>query len=159
MRSWCSIILCLSFFVGLVPKVQAEIDPRVKTVGVMAGYGAASGTLLGIATLAFDGEVKNIAKGASIGLYAGILFGSFIVISHHMRKNSKPSPADNYYEDESPYDGAGEAPASPYEAQGPAQLFDEKILKDLSRDNMASLNADKNKNAVVLGLPLLAFSF
>jgi hypothetical protein len=142
-----------------MPRAQAEMDARVKTVGVMAGYGAASGALLGIATLAFDGQAKNIFKGASLGLYAGILFGSYIVIAHHMRKNYKPSTDTNYYEEESPYDGAGDAPAaSPYEDGAAPQLFDEKILLDISRNNLAKLNPP-TKNEVVLGIPLLALSF
>ncbi len=137
-----------------MPKAQAEMDARVKTIALMPGYGAASGALLGIATLAFDGPTKNIAKGASLGLYAGILFGSYIVISYQMRK-SKPSASQDYYEDESTYDGGGDAP-SPYE-EAPAQRFDEKILQDISRDNLAQLNSTKNE--VAFGLPLLALSF
>jgi hypothetical protein len=127
------------------------MDARVKTVGVMAGYGAASGALLG--------KAKNIFKGASLGLYAGIIFGSYIVVAHHLRKNAKPSTDSNYYEEESPYDGAGDAPAaSPYEDGAAPQLFDEKILLDISRNNLAKLNPPP-KNEVVLGIPLLALSF
>jgi Na+/glutamate symporter len=159
MRTFCSLILCITLFIGLVPRAQADMDARVKTVGVMAGYGAASGALLGIATLAFDDEAKNIFKGASLGLYAGIIFGSYIVVAHHLRKNSKPSTDTNYYEEESPYDGAGDAPsASPYEDGAAPQLFDNKIILDRVRDNLAKINPP-TKNEVVMGIPLLALSF
>ena len=50
---------------------------------VSCTYGVAAGALVGAATLAFTqqpGEnLRNIARGASIGLYAGILMGLYVV--------------------------------------------------------------------------------
>lgn len=44
-----------------------------------SGYGAAAGAVVGLASLALsenpDSKINNVARGASIGLYAGIIFG------------------------------------------------------------------------------------
>lgn len=48
-----------------------------------AAYGALAGTLVGAATLAFSDRpgdnLNNVARGASIGLYAGILLGLYVI--------------------------------------------------------------------------------
>jgi drug/metabolite transporter (DMT)-like permease len=46
-------------------------------------YGTAAGAVLGLASLAIsenpDGKMSNIARGASLGLYAGIGFGLYTI--------------------------------------------------------------------------------
>lgn len=46
-------------------------------------YGVLAGTMIGAASLAFSNKpgdnLNNIARGASIGLYAGILLGLYVV--------------------------------------------------------------------------------
>ncbi|MCB0385592.1 MAG: hypothetical protein KDD43_09375, partial [Bdellovibrionales bacterium] len=46
-------------------------------------YGVLAGALVGTATLAFEDKpgdnLQNVARGASIGLYAGILLGLYVV--------------------------------------------------------------------------------
>jgi hypothetical protein len=89
------------------------LDPRVKAVGIMAVYGTAGGLLLGVASYAFDSPGRSWAMGASIGLYAGILFGAYVVGSHYYKgyKEENPDYQDDYYPDtdSSPYeDGGGE---------------------------------------------------
>lgn len=46
-------------------------------------YGTVAGTLVGVATLAFTANpgdnLMNIARGASLGLYAGIILGTYLV--------------------------------------------------------------------------------
>lgn len=77
------------------------MDPRARVMLSVTGYGVAAGTLLGIASLAFGTEVRAIAVGASLGLYAGIVFGSYIVLSHQY---SKANPdTDLYPETDGPY--------------------------------------------------------
>jgi hypothetical protein len=48
-----------------------------------AAYGALAGTLVGAATLAFSDRpgdnLNKIARGASLGLYAGILLGVYVI--------------------------------------------------------------------------------
>lgn len=46
-------------------------------------YGTAAGAVLGLASLAVsenpDGKMSNVARGASLGLYAGIGFGLYTI--------------------------------------------------------------------------------
>ncbi len=46
-------------------------------------YGTAAGAVLGLASLAIsenpDGKMSNVARGASLGLYAGIGFGFYTI--------------------------------------------------------------------------------
>lgn len=68
----------------------------------IAGYGAASGALLGAASMAFGTSTRAIAQGASLGLYAGIIFGTYVLVSHHQRSRG-------YYDDDSsPYRSSSE---------------------------------------------------
>jgi len=92
---------CLS----VIPVRQAEaaMDARVVALGSVSLYGAAGGALLGLASMAFGASSKAIAKGASLGLYAGIAFGTYVVVSHHM----KNSPGYQEYPASSPYENDG----------------------------------------------------
>jgi hypothetical protein len=53
-------------------------------------YGTAAGAMLGLATLATSenpsGKMSNVARGASLGLYAGIGFGLYTI---NGKKNSE----------------------------------------------------------------------
>ncbi len=46
-------------------------------------YGTLGGAALGLATLAWsenpNGKINNVARGASLGLYAGIAYGAYLV--------------------------------------------------------------------------------
>lgn len=71
-------VLALSF--GLPQRAHAE---PMRDFILSCSYGVLAGTLVGAATLAFSdrpGENLNrVARGASIGLYAGILLGLYVV--------------------------------------------------------------------------------
>lgn len=64
-------------------------DPQNRGSGPMkefvtaCTYGVLAGTLVGTATLAFEDKpgdnLQNVARGASIGLYSGILLGLYVV--------------------------------------------------------------------------------
>jgi hypothetical protein len=76
--------LVLSLTTLLSPTdAKAELPPKAKAFLTMAGYGAGGGALLGAASMAFGSSVKAIPQGASLGLYAGILFGTYVLVSHH----------------------------------------------------------------------------
>ena len=77
-----------------------ELDPRVKTFLVMNAYGAVGGFLLGSATLAFDAPGRAPFIGASLGLYAGLVFGSYVVVTHHIEEDRRLNP-QNYMDEES----------------------------------------------------------
>ncbi len=104
-----SIGLC---FTLLFSSSAFAVDPKVKILGTMAGYGVVGGALLGTASMAFDAGPRAIAKGASLGLYAGLLFGGYVILSYEMKKrgyNTDQQPQDYYpdsrsqYEDQSSY--------------------------------------------------------
>lgn len=94
----------------LTVSVRAEMDPKAKAVGTMALYGTVGGTLLGTASLAFGAKGRSIAIGASLGLYAGLIFGGYVVGTHALKSKGyfKEKPED-YYPDTngSPYEEGG----------------------------------------------------
>ncbi len=70
-------------------------------------YGVIAGTLTGLASLAFYEEpstkTKNIAVGASLGLYVGIIMGAWIVYSPSMDsdpKKNEPGKKKSGYDDD-----------------------------------------------------------
>ncbi len=69
-------------------------------------YGALAGALVGAASLAFSEDpanhMSNISKGASIGLYAGILLGAYINFWSKDSSSAEPMPTDEelMYEDD-----------------------------------------------------------
>ena len=85
---------------------HAAINPKLKMVGTMAGYGVVGGALLGTASMAFGSGGRSIAKGASLGLYAGIIFGSYIILNYEMKKRGfgNDSKGDYYPESSGPYE-------------------------------------------------------
>jgi hypothetical protein len=98
------IILFSVFIFGVVySKPSYAIDPRVKSLGIMAAYGTIGGALLGTASLAFGSSGRSVAKGASLGLYAGIVFGTFIVASHAYKRRKLTNPDPVPYEEEPGY--------------------------------------------------------
>ena len=93
-----------------------EMDPRVKTFLVMNAYGAVGGFLLGSATLAFDAPGRAPFIGASLGLYAGLIFGSYVVVTHHIEEDRRLNPQNYIEEDTGAYNAIqGEMGTDNYE--------------------------------------------
>ena len=71
------LILSLSFSAS-----SARAD-MVRDFVVSCSYGVLAGTMVGAATLAFSEKpgdnLNKVARGASLGLYAGILLGAYVV--------------------------------------------------------------------------------
>lgn len=61
---------------------NSGMDPKTKAFLIVCGYGTVGGGLLGLASMAFGAKSKAIAQGASLGLYSGILFGAYILMTH-----------------------------------------------------------------------------
>lgn len=82
------------------------LDPKLKIISSMAGYGVVGGALLGAASMAFGTGGRSIAKGASIGLYGGLIFGTYVILSYEMKKRGyNQQPREDYYPDSrSPYE-------------------------------------------------------
>jgi hypothetical protein len=100
--SW---VMALSM-VAMPNTAQAQMDPRVKALITVAAYGTVGGALLGFASMAFNSNGRAIFQGASLGLYAGIIFGTYIIVSYESKKSG--SKDGDYYPD---------APPGPYENQ------------------------------------------
>ena len=90
MSSIKRIIICLviSFFSAQVSWAQIDEDNSESKMAMKefvrsCTYGVLAGTLVGAATLAFTeqpGEnINRVARGASLGLYAGILLGLYVI--------------------------------------------------------------------------------
>lgn len=85
-------------FITPVQKAHA-LNPKTKAFLVMCAYGTVGGSLLGFASMAFGTNSRAIAQGASLGLYAGIIFGGYVISSHR----DPNAPVDEYSND--PYYG------------------------------------------------------
>lgn len=95
-----SSILCFTFLFSQVS--YGALDPKLRMVGTMASYGVVGGALLGTASLAFGTGGRSIAKGASLGLYAGIIFGSYIILNYELKKRGYgQEPKEDYYPESS----------------------------------------------------------
>jgi hypothetical protein len=81
-RSGIAFILSLSLLVSSLAPTYARAEPT-RELFMSAAYGVLAGTLVGAATLAFTDQpgenLRNIARGASLGLYTGILLGLYVV--------------------------------------------------------------------------------
>ncbi len=103
------ITLICTVFLGTLTfsKPAHAVDAKVKAILTMAAYGTVGGGLLGTASLAFGTGGRSPFIGMSLGLYAGLIFGSYVVVSHKLRqyKDANPEPQKNYYPDsQSPYE-------------------------------------------------------
>ena len=62
---------------------SSQTNAEMKAFITSSTYGVLAGALVGAATLAFtenpSDHLRNVAKGASLGLYAGILLGVYVV--------------------------------------------------------------------------------
>jgi hypothetical protein len=75
------VVIVIACAFALTPRT-AKAEPMREFV-MSASYGVLAGTLVGVATLAFTDRpgdnLNKVARGASLGLYAGILLGAYIV--------------------------------------------------------------------------------
>lgn len=139
--------LKMSFFVfslSLLPmRVQAQdkggLPPKAKAFLMVTAYGAGGGAILGLASMAFGTSTRAIAQGASLGLYAGIIFGTYIIISHNNRM-SQPS-----YDNSTPYqddvDDYGDYGEDPPADQGGGGFFDSSVRMPRSGAYMAEASS------------------
>jgi len=75
------LVILFVCFTLMMPR-QAKAD-AMRELLMSSAYGVLAGTLVGAATLAFTDRpgdnLKSIAVGASLGLYAGILLGLYVI--------------------------------------------------------------------------------
>jgi hypothetical protein len=101
------LIICIFIFTAvLLPYNKAQaLDPKGRAFMIMCTYGTVGGALLGFASLAFGSSSRAIAQGASLGLYAGIAFGAFVVTSH-----GRQNEPDTYEDQPGPPRGFDQPP-------------------------------------------------
>ena len=92
------------FNLSLNPRAQAQesgggMSPKARAFLTVAGYGAGGGALLGLASMAFGTSPRAIAQGASLGLYAGLIFGTYVIVSHHQQSAGYTDPNSPYQEE------------------------------------------------------------
>jgi hypothetical protein len=102
------LMVTLLTFTFISPReAKAEMPVKAKAFLTIVGYGTAGGAILGAASTAFGTSARAIPQGASLGLYAGILFGTYVLVSHHNKRfglyddNSSPyqESSDIYSDD------------------------------------------------------------
>jgi hypothetical protein len=85
-------LLCIFLISSFAFSSQAKAN-QMKDFLVTCATGTAVGALLGLASLAFTedpgGKVSNVARGASLGLYAGIAFGLVKVYGENQNYESQ----------------------------------------------------------------------
>jgi hypothetical protein len=142
------IILSLSLFcfTANIENAQAQVPPKAKAFLVICSYGTVGGALLGFATLAFGTSSRAIAQGASLGLYAGIIFGSYVITSH---ETTKDAPVEEYNPGypppEDPYAPGGYGAPVEEEDSSPRGLFDFRYQEQ--QQDLAIYNGSTVKNA------------
>jgi hypothetical protein len=89
------------FFLAFPNSSRAEVPAKAKAMLTILGYGTAGGAILGAASMAFGTSSRAIAQGASLGLYAGILFGTYVLVSHHNRRQGAYDDGASPYQESS----------------------------------------------------------
>ena len=101
MKKFLTLAILLSIFIVPVNDAHA-LKPKAKAFAIICTYGTVGGALLGFASMAFGTDSRVIAQGASLGLYAGIAFGAYVITSH---RNPNQPVENNYQEPELPPPG------------------------------------------------------
>lgn len=173
MKKIVSLLFSMVLVVNLLAPAQA-MDSRVKVVSSVAAYGTVGGALLGLASLPFGAKGRSVAVGASLGLYAGLLFGGFIVLSHHAKKEGWGQRKGDaiYPESRGPYEGGGFLPpgvggnSAPSESTQPLEEQQERWSLKLEMEELAEQTSwatdpvfSRKAKSVPIYLPLLQVRF
>lgn len=137
---------------------------KAKAFLTIAGYGTAGGALLGLATMAFGQSSRAVAQGASLGLYAGLLFGTYVLVSHHNKTVGS-------YDDTSPYRESNDVYGDEYNSEeGGAEeegttkrggFFDRfQVMQDPSYLQNFTFQSEKKKNSMPpIHLNIIQYNF
>ena len=126
------------------------LDGKTKALGAMALYGTAGGALLGTASMAFGTSERSIAVGASLGLYAGLIFGSYIVLTHAAKRNNWNFGDPNEYE---------EAPIGPYNGEVESLMPRTPVALLEEQHRLNRIDQKKTSNLPVFYTDFLKFTF
>lgn len=155
MRKFTTLFLVL--FVGLSlfrpQAARAEMPAKAKAILTMSAYGAAGGALLGLATIAFGNTSRAVSQGASLGLYAGLIFGVYVLVSHHQKTvgsyddgSSPYQESVDLYSDEYNAEEGGEAEPSGRAKRG--GFFDRfEVMQEHVRNQAFTFDSEKTKGS------------
>jgi hypothetical protein len=156
MKKLTSSLLLVVFFFSLLPirNAHAEIPVKARAFITMAAYGAGGGALVGAASLAFGATGRAVAQGASLGLYAGILFGTYVLVAHHNRRQG-------YYDDNSsPYRQSSDIYGDGYQSdEGGSSSGDDSKSGFFDRIQSMHVKLGQKKGAHVPPLYLNIFQY
>ncbi len=99
MKRFATLVLMASLFLVPVQKAQAVsgvTQKRVVVVTKSALYGLGGGLIVGLASQVFERKTKNIFMFGSLGMYAGILLGIYVVSTS---SGPRPYEGPDTYED------------------------------------------------------------
>jgi hypothetical protein len=168
MRKTLSLALLLVISVSVLKphEARAEIPVKARAFLTMAGYGAGGGALLGLATMAFGNSSRVVAQGASLGLYAGILFGTYVLVSHHQKQMG------SYEDNSSPYQESSDVYGDEYNSEGGGAdsegetkrggFFDRfRVMEEHMHNQSFTFDSQKSKRSTIppIHLNLLQYNF
>jgi len=97
--SFVSLVLsiCLSVSCLGISRSAVAAPSKTKVYVLTSTYGIMAGTLTGLASLAFynspGDHLRNVAVGASLGLYMGVLLGTYLIYFQPDPNAPKTSPS------------------------------------------------------------------
>jgi hypothetical protein len=164
-KTICTLLVALFTLTVLRPQeAKAEIPVKAKAMITIIGYGAAGGALLGAASTAFGTSTRAIAQGASLGLYAGILFGTYVLVSHHNKRygsyddNSSPYQQSNdIYSDEYQGSDGGSSEDDPRSGGGFFDRF--QPIQEKFHNQAFTLGQKKGSRLPPFSLNIIQYSF
>ena len=162
-----SLFLALSITLAVVKPqtAHAEMPAKAKAFLTIAGYGTAGGALLGLATMAFGNSSRAVAQGASLGLYAGLLFGGYVLLAHHQKQ------VGTYEDDKSPYQQSSDIYGEGYqsdeggdESDGPTSgrggFFDRfQVMQEHVHRQSFTFQSEKRKGGQLPPLQMNLFQY
>ena len=87
MKRLFSLLILFSMLLPMAAHAESEslnlAGKRTLRVAKAAAYGAGGGLVVGLASQVFKKKAKNIFLFGSLGLYAGILVGIYVISSSH----------------------------------------------------------------------------
>lgn len=150
-----TLVLLLVLPLILVSPQKATAEPMREFI-LSCSYGVLAGTLVGAATLAFSDKpgdnLDSVARGASIGLYAGMLLGAYVVYG-------VPSSDDELYmqqlTDSSSSDDSENSKPSPY--SGKVSSISARALMQEPKFQLVPLFSERGLDGARAQLSLVRF--
>lgn len=150
-------LIVLTFSLLSPNKAQAQIPVKAKAFLTIVGYGTAGGAILGAASMAFGTSTRAVAQGASLGLYAGIIFGTYVLVSHAQSRQG------SYSDDSSPYKESSDIYGDEYNSEEGGENRDEKprqgFFNRIEDVNTKFAPKEKGGNFPPLYLNLFQYNF